>query len=203
MIRKLIVTPTHYCLSNVFRGDAYFAVGTQDGEIYIWETQSLTLYKKYENNCGGVRVLCYSPDGQKLALGTDNGTFQVLDVQTGTLNPLKKKCRTSNECNIFSGLPVFSKIFTSRVSCLKWQGKILTLGNDAGLLQIWDMFEVKELLEVEVHSGNYTFCNILKPSRVYILGAITTVDISKDNNIIVTGSQDRSIKVWVPKVEHS
>lgn len=86
---------------------------------------------------------------------------------------------------------------------MKWQGKILTLGNDAGLLQIWDMFEVKELLEVEVHSGNYTFCNILKPSRLYILGAITTVDISKDNNIIVTGSQDRSIKVWLPKVEHS
>lgn len=86
---------------------------------------------------------------------------------------------------------------------MKWQGKILTLGNDAGLLQIWDMFEVKELLEVEVHSGNYTFCNVLKSFILYILGAITTVDISKDNNIIVTGSEDRSIKVWLPKVEHS
>lgn len=166
MIRNYILS-THYtyCLPNGFRRDAYFAVGTQDGEIYIWDTQCLTLYKKYENNCGGVRVLCYSPDGQKLALGADNGTFQVLDVQTGTLKLQKYKKQVSNA--IFTGLPVFSKIFPSKVSCLKWQGNILTLGNEAGLLQIWDMFEVKELLEIQVHSGNYTSCNILKSSRLY------------------------------------
>ncbi|XP_066246823.1 protein FAN-like [Euwallacea similis] len=140
-----------------------FAVGTEDGEIYIWETINFTIYKKYENISTGIRTLDYSPDGQKLAIGADNGTFQVLEVATG--------------------MTVFNKVFPSKVCCLKWENNLLAIGCENGILSIWDMFEVRVLLEIEAHSA-----------------AIRTVDISKDRNLIVTGSQDKSIKIWSPNL---
>ncbi|KAL1493970.1 hypothetical protein ABEB36_009649 [Hypothenemus hampei] len=136
----------------------YFAVGTEDGEVYIWDVKQFIIYKKYYVS-NKVNTLVYSPDGQRIAIGCDDGTFQVLEVATG--------------------MPVFSKVLPSKVCNLKWKGHFLTVGCGNGILSLWNMFEVKLLQEIEAHSD-----------------AIWTVDISGDWKIIVTGSQDRSIKVW-------
>ncbi|CAG9772021.1 unnamed protein product [Ceutorhynchus assimilis] len=135
-----------------------FAVGTEDGEIYIWQVRDFGLFKKY--NLGSkINALDYSPDGQKLAIGTENGSFQVLEVNTG--------------------MPVFSKTLQSNVCSLKWSGQLLVIGCQNGLLSLWDMFEVRLLLEIEAHTG-----------------AICCVAITTDKSLVATGSQDKTIKVW-------
>lgn len=66
-----------------FSDNSRFAVGTVDGEIYIWKTCDLTIDKKYKNFTSRINTLVYSPDGQKIAVGTDNGIFCILEVTTG------------------------------------------------------------------------------------------------------------------------
>lgn len=116
-----------------FRENKYIAVGTEDGEIYVWETTNFTLFKKYDKHCSSIRALSYSPDGMKLAIGSSDKLFQIIDVNTG--------------------MPVFSKTLKSSISSLKWNDFLLVLGCDDGGLSIWDIFEVKLLLEVKAHSG--------------------------------------------------
>ncbi|XP_018570993.1 protein FAN-like [Anoplophora glabripennis] len=147
------------------RENKYLAVGTEDGEIYVWETTNFTLFKKYDKHCSSIRALSYSPEGLKLAIGSSDKLFQIIDVNTG--------------------MPVFSKTLKSSISSLKWNEFLLVLGCDDGGLSIWDIFEVKLLLEVKAHSD-----------------VIKTLDISLEREFIATGSQDRVIKVWKPKTNN-
>ncbi|XP_028128132.1 protein FAN [Diabrotica virgifera virgifera] len=150
------------CLS--FNNDNdHLAVGTEDGDIYIWEMTNFKLFKKYNPQSSSITTLSYSPDGMKLALGTKDKLFQIVDVNTS--------------------LPVFSKNMSNAVTSLKYSEYLLVIGCEDGTLSLWDIFEVKLLLEVVAHSGS-----------------IRTLDISTSRDFIATGSQDRSIKVWKPKV---
>ncbi|KAJ8939230.1 hypothetical protein NQ318_015188 [Aromia moschata] len=146
------------------RDNKYLAVGTEDGEVSIWETEGFTRYKKYDLCSSNITALNYSPDGLKLAIGSGDKIFQIIDVNTGML--------------VFK-----DETLKSSISALKWSEFLLVLGCDDGVLSIWDIFEVRLLLKVQAHSG-----------------PIKTVDISSGREFIVTGSQDRLIRVWKPKV---
>ncbi|KAF7269361.1 hypothetical protein GWI33_017614 [Rhynchophorus ferrugineus] len=143
------------------RDDNHLAVGTEDGELYIWEMSNFTLYKKF-NLPSGINAMSYS--SEKLAVGCNKGHFEVLDVNTG--------------------MSVFNITLKSPICSMKWKGHLLVIGCNNGTLSLWDMFEVKVLLEKLVHSG-----------------PITTVDVSKDKNIIASGSRDKLIKIWTPSNE--
>nr|CAH7741761.1 unnamed protein product [Callosobruchus chinensis] len=148
------------CLS--FNHDRnHLAVGTQDGEIYIWEMAEFTLFKKLIQHASSVDALSYSPDGLKLAIGFNNKAFQIIDVN--------------------SGMPVFNTRLNSRITSMKWRDFLLIIGCEDGTLSAWDIFEVRQLLEIQAHAG-----------------AIKTVDISPQKDLIATGSHDRVIKVWKP-----
>lgn len=110
------------------------AVGTEDGEIYIWETQEFNLHQKFDSQLSSITAISYSPDGLKLAIGSKDKVFQIIDVKTG--------------------MSVFNTSLKSNVCSLKWNDFLLILGCNNGTLLIWDMFEVKLLLEAEAHKGN-------------------------------------------------
>ncbi|CAG9854526.1 unnamed protein product [Phyllotreta striolata] len=143
----------------------HLAVGTEDGDVYIWEMSGFSLFKKYTSQSSSITAVSYNSDGTKLATGSRDRVFQIIDVNTA--------------------LPVFSKTLTSSISSMKWRDYLLILGCDDGMLLLWDIFEVKILMEVAAHAG-----------------PIKTIDISccKDD-FIATGSQDKSIKVWKPKAK--
>ncbi|ERL95389.1 hypothetical protein D910_12653 [Dendroctonus ponderosae] len=128
-----------------------FAVGTVDGEIYIWKTCDFTIDKKYTNFTSRINTLVYSPDGQKLAVGTDNGTFCILEVTTG--------------------MSMFKKTLQSGVNSLKWQGNLLAIGCGNGVLSVWDMLTVRILLEVQAHSGAIHTVDISTDSRILATGS--------------------------------
>lgn len=140
----------------------HLAVGTEDGDVYVWDMSTFLLFKKYIQS-SSITAINYSPDGMKLAIGSRDMTFQIIDVNTG--------------------LSVFSKILNSVVTSLMWRDYLLVIGCEDGTLSLWDIFEVRLLLEIEAHTS-----------------AIKTIDISSLKDFIVTGGQDRSIKVWRPKL---
>lgn len=120
-------------LKSVFRENLYLAVGTDDGEVYIWRMETLSLFKKYQVLSAKVRAISYGSDDQKLAVGGDDKLFQVIDFNTG--------------------MAVFTSTLKSFVSCLKWRSSLLVLGCDNGSVLVWDMFAVRLLYDLELHSG--------------------------------------------------
>lgn len=94
-----------------------------------------TLFKKYDLQTSSITAISYSPDSMKLAVGSKDKMFQIVDVNTG--------------------MPVFSKMLNSAICSLKWSKFLLVLGCENGVLSIWDMFEVKLILELNAHAGKY------------------------------------------------
>lgn len=118
---------------HVSRENEHLAVGTDDGEVYIWRMDNMTLFKKYQILSSKVKAVGFGSDGLKLAVGGEDKLFQVIDFNTG--------------------MTVFTSTLKSYVSCLKWKNSLLVLGCDNGFILIWDMFEVRLLYELQVHSG--------------------------------------------------
>lgn len=121
--------------------DDHLAVGTEDGEIYIWQANERTLERKYHMHSAKVTAISYSPDGQKLISCSADKTFQVLDINTG--------------------MPVYKKSFNAALNCLKWREFILLLGSADGKLYVWDINAVRMLMEVQAHRGKVIFLIIL------------------------------------------
>ncbi|KAL3282016.1 hypothetical protein HHI36_005219 [Cryptolaemus montrouzieri] len=121
------------------QGNNYLAVGTEDGEVYIWETVEFTLFKKYQFG-SSIKCMDYSPDSTKLALGGKDKIFQIIDTTTG--------------------MAVFRKMLNSSILSLKWKEYLLVLGCEDGNLFIWNMVEVKILYELKAHEGAVTCVDI-------------------------------------------
>ncbi|CAG9825349.1 unnamed protein product, partial [Phaedon cochleariae] len=162
-LHKLIDHNSQVNCLNFDNDNRFLAVGTEDGDIYIWEVIDFTLFKKYNLQTSSISAIAYSPDGLKLAVGSRDKSFQIIDVT--------------------AGMPVFSKTFHASVASLRWCDFLLAIGCEDGTLSVWDIFEVKLLLQMPAHSGS-----------------IKTIDISSRKEFIITGSQDRVIKVWKPKI---
>jgi factor associated with neutral sphingomyelinase activation len=137
-LQKQIDHNSHVNCLDFDMNNNYLAVGTEDGEVYIWQTKDFILNKKFQIHSSSITTINYSPDGMKLALGSRNKTLQIIDVETG--------------------LSVFTKTMKSPISSLKWDGFLLILGCDDGNLFIWDIVKVKLLYEVDkAHSGDFFF----------------------------------------------
>lgn len=110
-------------------------MGTDDGEIYIWEMEKFTIKKKFSSHTAAITGLSYGPDGQTLASCGMDKLFQIVDVNTG--------------------LSVFSKVLSSPLTCLRWSQSIIILGFNDGTMSLWNILEVKLLLETKAHEGMY------------------------------------------------
>lgn len=104
----------------------------------MWEIEKFALKKKFTSHTASITAVNYGPDGQTLAsCGTDK-LFQILDVNTG--------------------LSVFNKTFSCALTCLKWSQSIIVLGDENGIISVWNIVEVKFLFEVKAHNGLCGLC---------------------------------------------
>lgn len=139
----------------------HLAVGTEDGEIYIWSMLNYSIAKKLTYHDGGVTALSYTNDGQKIISCGRDCCFQITDTETGMV--------------------LFRKRMDSPILSMKQNDNLVIFGCDSGLLYIWDILLVKMIFQLKCHEGK-----------------ITSVDISRNNEIIVTGSSDQTVKIWKP-----
>lgn len=112
----------------------HLSVGTEDGEIYIWNVTQMAFERKFKIHKSSVMAVSYGPDGLTLASCGKDRLIQIMDVNTG--------------------MSVFSKLLNSSILCLKWVDFLLLLGCEDGSFVLWDVEHVVPLLDVAAHSGN-------------------------------------------------
>lgn len=112
-------------------------MGTEDGEIYIWNISTKQLYKKFSTHKAKVNSLNYSPDGSKLASCSIDCTLHITDINTGMM--------------------LYNKTLASPLLCLHWVDFLLLIGSQEGVLYVWDITAVKLIMEHKSHDGSIAF----------------------------------------------
>ncbi|CAH0557856.1 unnamed protein product [Brassicogethes aeneus] len=198
------------CMSFGFKCNLLVS-GSGDCTVKIWKGLNTNgiikpiqcLQKQIDHN-SHVNCLTFNFENTYLAVGTDDGEiyiwntedfalfkkYQVLEssIKAISYSPDGLKLALGGTDKVFkiidvtSGLSVCTKTLKSPITSLKWMDYLVVLGCEDGVVYVWDIFEVKLLFEIQAHEG-----------------FVKTVDISFDRSFIVTGSQDRSIKVWKPQ----
>jgi WD40 repeat protein len=73
---------------------AVLAIGSQLGDITLWNVQTGTFLRSLNNHVGSVTSIKYSPDGKLIASGSEDHTVNLWDTQTWkVLRSIGKKYR--------------------------------------------------------------------------------------------------------------
>ncbi len=106
------------------------------GEIALWDLTTYTEVRRYEGHTGWVNALAFTPDGQAILSGSDDGTLILWDVQTGNIIR-----RYEGHTAAVNSLAV-SKDGLTAVS-----------GGEDNLVLVWDVASGAILHRLEGHSG--------------------------------------------------
>lgn len=145
--------------------------GGDDGAIKFWNRNTALLMNTVKAHNGSVKALTFSPDGLLIASGGDDGIVRIWNVQTTELE------------KSFVG-------HTAPVECISFSpdGSLLASGGGAygdvsgvsdNTIRLWD-----------VNSGR--LLNTFRGHREQVTG----VAFDQTGSRIVSGSIDKSIKVW-------
>ncbi|HKO61762.1 MAG TPA: caspase family protein, partial [Pyrinomonadaceae bacterium] len=118
------------------KGDVFATSGSaRDKTIKIWSTKG-ALLKALKAHAGAITALAFSPDGKKLASGSQDKAILIWDVATGEI------------VDSFSSGGWVNALSFSR------DGSKLASGGDDGLVQLWTIAQSRLLKTLSGHRDN-------------------------------------------------
>ncbi|UCC99249.1 MAG: hypothetical protein JSW66_05045, partial [Phycisphaerales bacterium] len=143
-----------------------------DGKIGIWEPRSGTRIRNIEGYPAPITCLSFSPEGNVLAAGSENGIIRLWDTAGGWASTLLRGEPNDVEAR--------EAVFTA-VACSP-DGGILASGDSGGKIRIWDP-------------------KIRRPIRSFSAncGPISSLAWSPDGRVLLCGGADGTIRVWDAK----
>ena len=185
----------------------YFASGSYDETVKIWDVKSGKELKTLEGHSDCVNSVCWSPDGKYLASGSYDATVKIWDAKSG-------------ECILtFEG-------HSSSVRSVCWSpyGKYLASGSWDNTVKIWDAKSGKELKTLNGHSRGVESVSWSPDGKYFVSGSydetvkiwdvksgkelktleghsdcVNSVCWSPDGKYLASGSYDATVKIWDAK----
>ncbi len=154
-------------------------------EWFYWQRQTHLELRTLRGHESTVRSVAFSPDGRQILTGSQDNTAKVWHAETGS-ELLTLKGHTGS---------VLSGAFSP-------DGRRIVTGSFDGIAKVWDAASGRELLTLKGHKA-YDFSGEMHPANGWIrapltfhIGSVLSVAFSPDGRRIVTGSNDKTAKVW-------
>ncbi|NUM48183.1 MAG: hypothetical protein HUU38_26040, partial [Anaerolineales bacterium] len=158
---------------NPRRGSTHtfrLAAGTEDGKVLLWDVATGRLLRTVQAYSGRVRAIAWAPDGKTFATGGSDGQendgFQYVRIWNASTGRLVREIQ----------LP-----FGHEAYALAWSpdGTVLASGDSFGDVLLWD--PAKGTLAGTLHGHEQT---------------VVSLDWSRVENALVSGSRDGTVRVW-------
>ncbi|KAI0056211.1 WD40 repeat-like protein [Artomyces pyxidatus] len=176
------------------------------GQLLVWEWQSESYVLKQQGHFFDMNTLAYSPDGQYIATGGDDGKVKLWNTHSGF-------------CVI-----TFSQ-HTSAVSAVQFaaQGQILFSASLDGTVRAFDLVRYRNFRTFTSPSPAQFSCLAVDPSGEVVAagstdsfevflwsvqtgklldvltgheGPVSTLAFSPTTNVLASGSWDKSVRIW-------
>jgi WD40 repeat protein len=175
---SLVVSVAFSPDGKILASSSTLAVG--DGNIKLWDVETGRLQRVLGKGLLSLNVSCvtFSPDGQTLASGNMDATIKLWQLNSGKLH----STLTGHGWHVKS--VAFSR-----------DGKILVSGGLDGAIKIWN-WRTGELLHTLNRPSPSDLIGSLVSWFDSSVGAIWSVAISPDGQMIASGGSDQPIMLW-------
>ena len=148
--------------------------GSDDETLRVWDLESGQTLRTLQGHTRSVTAVALSSDGRRAVSGSDDETMRVWDLESGrTLRTLQRHSEKINAVALSS------------------DRRRAVSGSDDKTLRVWDLESGQTLRTLQGHTEKVT----LRTVQGHAL-PVTAVALSSDGRRAVSGSHDRTLRVW-------
>ncbi len=184
------------------------AYATLDNDLIFWDTEKHEIFNTLSGHEQKINTIKFSLDSKIIVTGSEDGIIKIWNVQTGALvRTLHAHKNTVNTCTFSSN------------------GDKFITGSKDGTVKIWNIRDGFEIFNLNISKKNVIFSMFLQDGKkiittvsgmydtfsiwdidsrkelICIEDLLTSYDavgytLSNDEKIIVSGSKEKTLKVW-------
>ncbi|GIC90070.1 snoRNA-binding rRNA-processing protein PWP2 [Aspergillus udagawae] len=206
-IHQLSVSQSNIDFVTVNKSGEWLAFGSsKHGQLLVWEWQSESYILKQQGHLDSMNALAYSPDGQKIVTAADDGKVKVWDVKSGFC------------------IVTFTEHSSGVTACqFAKKGSVLFTSSLDGSVRAWDLIRYRNFRTFTAPSRTSFTSLAVDPSGEVICagspdsfdihvwsvqtgqlldqlsgheGPVSSLAFAADGNHLVSGSWDRTVRVW-------
>lgn len=206
-IHSLSMAASPISAVSINRTGEWLALGsTKTGQLLVWEHTSESNILKQSSHLDTMTTLSYSPDSTRIVTGSDDGLIKIWDINSGF------------------HIATFTE-HTSAVtgSAYSKRGNVLFTSSLDGSVRAWDMLRYRNFRTFTAPTRLSFACLAIDPSAEVVCaashdsfdihlwsvqtgalldqlsgheGPISTLAFTPDGKYLISGSWDRTIRVW-------